>query len=46
MLKSVSTILENSGFVETINKVFSLFKDIDHMPMVFFLLTMNAVAYM
>ena len=46
MLKSVATILENSGFVETINKVFSLFKDIDHMPMVFFLLTMNAIAYM
>ena len=46
MLKSISGILENSGFVETINKVFSLFKDIDHMPMVFFMMTMNGVAFM
>jgi hypothetical protein len=46
MLNAVSNILENSGFVETVNKVFSLFKDIDHMPMVFFLLTMNAIAFM
>ena len=46
MLKSVSSVLENAGFLETINKVFVLVKDMDHMPIIFFLMTMNAVSYL
>ena len=46
MLKTFTTILENSGFVDTINKVFILTKEIDFLPINMFLMTMNAVAFM
>lgn len=43
MLKDMTTALEAIGFVNPLNKVYKLTKDLDHFPLVAALITLNAI---
>jgi hypothetical protein len=43
MLKDLTTALEAVGFVNPINKVYKLTKDLDHFPLMAALIVMNAL---
>jgi len=43
MLKDLTTCLENVGFVNPINKVYKLVKDLDFFPLAAAILTLNAL---
>lgn len=43
MLKDLTTALEAIGFVNPINKVYKLTKDLDHFPLMAALIVMNAL---
>lgn len=43
MLKDMTTCLENVGFVNPLNKVYRLVKDLDYFPLAAAILTLNAL---
>ena len=43
MLKDMTTALEAIGFVNPLNKVYKLTKELDHLPLVAALITLNAM---
>lgn len=46
MMKDFTTCLEYVGFVKPMNKVYSLSHELHHMPLVFALVTFNALQYL
>lgn len=42
-LKDITVCLESIGYVNPLNKVYNLTKDLDHFPLVAALLTLNAL---
>jgi WASH complex subunit strumpellin len=45
-LKDVTTCVEYIGLVKPMNKVYSLSRDLHHMPLMFALVTLNALQYL
>jgi hypothetical protein len=43
MLRDITTCLETVGFVNPMNKVYKLVKDLDHFPLAAMILTLNAL---
>ena len=45
-MKDISSCVEFIGFVKPMNKVYSLSRDLHHMPLMFSLVTLNALQYL